>query len=124
MRYGFPVFEVEAGGSRREVTFAAICNIAPYGGPWKMAPEAKIDDGRLHAALFSGRGRFSAVAFAGSMMLSRHLRRKDVEIVPVEEIALPAAPGLVLQMDGDAFPNALPARVRLAEKRIRLLLPK
>lgn len=120
--YRFPRFEIVIDGKPREVSFAAICNIPFYGGPWKMTA-AELDDGRLHAALFAGRGRPSTLKFAFDFLRGKHGLRNDVEIVPVEEVELPATPGAELQMDGDAFPGGLPARVRMAKHKLRVLLP-
>lgn len=120
--YRFPRFEIVIDGEPREVSFAAICNIPFYGGPWRMTA-AELDDGRLHAALFRGRGRPSTLKFALDFVRGKHALRKDVELVPVEEVVIPATPGLQLQMDGDAFPGGLPARVQVAPDQLRVLVP-
>ena len=56
-------------------------------------------------------------------MRGKHALRDDVVVVPVEEIEIPAAPGLQLQMDGDAFPGGLPAKISVSEHKLEVLVP-
>jgi YegS/Rv2252/BmrU family lipid kinase len=122
--YRYPQFQVRAHRDQRTVTFAAASNIPFYGGRWKIAPEARTDDGCLDLVTFSGQGRWRTLGFARDLLLGRHLRRSDVEVLRVAEVAIEAAPGLSLQLDGDSFPGALPATVTVARRRLKVLLPR
>jgi YegS/Rv2252/BmrU family lipid kinase len=123
LAYGYPSFEISIDKESYTATFAAVCNIPFYGGKWRMAPAARPTDGRLHLVLFGGRGRSRTLSFAFDMLRDRHLERGDVKILTVETVILPEVPGLTLQLDGDSFPDRLPARVQLSPHRLRVLLP-
>src|SRR5436853_496624 len=82
-----------ADGQPLAATFVAVANIPLYAGPYRLVPEARPDDGRLELLLFRG-GRFASLRFAADLLLgARHVRRKDVAIVPVEEVILEGPPG-------------------------------
>jgi YegS/Rv2252/BmrU family lipid kinase len=121
--FSYPEFEVSWSGHRRLVTFAAVCNIPFYGGPWRLAPQARWNNGLLDLVMFTGRGRASTLGFARDLLIGRHVLRPDVEIVRVESVDFAAAEGLKLQIDGDSFNGSLPCSVRLATEQIRFLTP-
>lgn len=125
-RYRYPMLEVEADGESERASFAAVCNIPLYGGPWRMAPGAAFDDRRLDLVLFRGAGRTATLSFAWNLILGLHAERRDVEIRPVGEVVLGApegAEGICVQVDGDPCAEALPVRVRLAAETLAVLAP-
>ena len=122
-RYRFPTVTARWEGQQVEGGFVTVCNIPLYGGPFAMAPAARYDDDWLEVVLLKSRGRRAAVAFTGDMVRGRHLDRADVVSACVEEVELSGDPGLPLQVDGDPCREALPARVRVAADRLRVLVP-
>jgi diacylglycerol kinase (ATP) len=120
-RYDYPELTLVADGRPQRATFFAICNLPYYGGRFRLAPAARLDDHQLHMVLFHGRGRTETLAFARDLLLGRHLTRCDVEVQQVREVDILAPPDLTLQLDGDAVSSTLPVTVRLAEDRIRVL---
>jgi diacylglycerol kinase family enzyme len=122
-QYDYPDFELLVDGRRQHASFFAVCNLPHYGGRFRLAPAARLDDHQLHLVLFHGRGRAETLGFARDLALGKHVARSDVEVLHVQEVELKAPPGLVLQLDGDAMSSALPMTVRLAEERLRVLVP-
>jgi diacylglycerol kinase (ATP) len=120
-KYDYPELELSADSRALSATFFAICNLPYYGGRFRLAPAARLDDHHLHLVLFHGRGRAETLAFARDLTLGRHIARRDVEILSVHEVELRAPPDLALQLDGDAMDSSLPITVRLAEERLRVL---
>lgn len=118
--YGYPELHLEADGEPLTATFAAACNIPLYGGPYRLAPDARFDDGRLDLALFHG-GRSQTLAFAVDVLRGGHLKRPDVEIRRIEEIVFHGPEGGCLQVDGDGCAEPLPARVRIGPQTLRVL---
>jgi diacylglycerol kinase family enzyme len=104
-RDAYPTLEVEVEGRRLEGTFLSICNIPHYGGPFRLAPEARIDDGWLHLVLLRAARRARTLSFAFSLALGRHARRPDVIIQPVQEVRIVAPSAPDLQLDGDPLPR-------------------
>src|SRR5437763_16225007 len=72
-RYGFPPLSVRWDGQEASGTFAAICNIPFYAGPFRLAPAARLDDDRLDLVLLRGGGRRTMLAFGGDVVRARHL---------------------------------------------------
>lgn len=122
-RYGYPEIRLRADGEPCSATLAVASNIPLYGGSFRIAPEARWDDGRLDLVLFHGRGRGAHLAFAASLALGRHLHRRDVEIRRVSEVIFEGPKGVRLQVDGDACAEPLPARVVIAPEPVWMLAP-
>lgn len=122
-RYGYPALEIVADGERLEASFAAVSNIPYYGGAFRLAPGARLDDRRLDLVLFRGTGRLPTLWFAADLLRSAHADREDVEIRQVEEVVFTAPAGAVAQVDGDLCQERLPVRVRLAAETLPILTP-
>src|SRR5581483_483258 len=50
-RYAFPPITARWDEHEAHGTFVAVCNIPLYGGPFRMAPAARLDDDRLELVL-------------------------------------------------------------------------
>lgn len=122
-RYPYPELTLAVDGEALAATFVAVANIPLYGGPYRLVPDARPDDGRLELLLFKG-GRAATLAFAADLLRGgRHIRREDVTVVPVEEVVLEGPVGLATQVDGDLCRETLPLTIRLAPDRLRVWAP-
>lgn len=122
LSYPCPQLALVADGHPLEATFFGLCNLPLYGGPYRLAPEARPDDGRLDLVLFRGEGRRALLSFAVDLLRGRHVARADTSFVRVQEVALPAEP-LQVQLDGD--PRLVTgATVRVAPGALRVLAPR
>jgi diacylglycerol kinase (ATP) len=121
-RYAYPELAVTADGRALAATFAVVANIPLYGGPFRLVPAARPDDGRLDLLVFRGR-RAATARFAWDLLRGAHLRRPDVTVLPVTEVLLAGPPGACAQVDGDPCPEPLPLRVRLAPEKLLVLAP-
>lgn len=120
--YPYPRIDLVADGEALDCSFAVVCNIPFYGGNWIMQPEARPDDRKLDLVAFRGKGRLPTLAFARDLLRGRHLGRGDVEVRQVEEVEILGPPELPMQIDGDVFTDPKPVRVRLARRRLRVLM--
>jgi diacylglycerol kinase (ATP) len=120
--YDYPEIEVVADGRSLQAFGAMVCNISEVAGPYRMIPEGRFDDGRLELLLFRGRGMRAVVGFAADLFIGRHVRRRDVEILPVERVSLAGPPGTFVQIDGDAISVPHPVEVSLAEAKLLALV--
>lgn len=118
--YRYPELTLEADGELLHGTFAAACNIPLYGGPFHLAPEACFDDGALDLVLFRG-SRGDILGFAVDVLRGAHLNRPDVEVRQVEEVIFHRPRETPLQIDGDAWDEPLPVRVRVEPRKLRVL---
>ena len=122
-RYPYPALGLVADGERLEATFAAVSNIPFYGGAFRLAPDARSDDGWLDLVLFRGAGRRAALSFSLDVLRSAHVRRRDVVVKRVREVLFEGPAGSPAQVDGDLCQERLPLAVRLGEERLRVLAP-
>ena len=125
-RYDYPELTLELRGERHRARFAALSNIPLYGGPFRMAPEARPDDRRLDLVLFHGTGRAATLGFARDLLRGTHLRRADVETHSVdagEEVTVAGPPEAFLQVDGDPCAGRPPVTLTLAAERLAVLAP-
>jgi len=123
-RYDYPEIQLSADGEPSSATLAVASNIALYAGPYRIAPEARWDDGMLDLVLFQGRARRAALAFAASLAVGRHTSRSDVEIRRVREVVIEGPLGLSLQVDGDPCQEPLPARLSVSPDPVWMLAPE
>ncbi|MEA2599741.1 MAG: hypothetical protein QOF89_733 [Acidobacteriota bacterium] len=123
-RYPYPALGLVADGERLEATFAAVANIPFYGGSFRLAPDARSDDGWLDLVLFRGAGRAAALSFSLDLLRSVHVRRRDVVMKRVREVLFEGPAGAPAQVDGDLCQERLPLSVRLGPERLRVLAPE
>ncbi len=121
--YGYPQLTARWDGEQGSGSFACVCNIPLYGGSLAMVPTARWDDDALELVLLHSAGRRATLSFAADLVRGRHLARPDVTAVCVGEVELIGPPELPLQVDGDTCRETLPARVRVAKRRLQVLVP-
>jgi len=130
--YGYPAIEVLLDGVRYRASFVAVANIALYGGPFRLVPDARPDDRRLDLLLFSGLGRTATLGLVRDLLRGAHLRRPDVRVLPIgpssavrisEAAGASGAPDVRLQVDGDPFPDPPPVTLTLAAETLPVLAP-
>ncbi|HKI01819.1 MAG TPA: diacylglycerol kinase family protein [Thermoanaerobaculia bacterium] len=123
-RYPYPPLRIVADGERLEASFAAVSNTPYYAGAFRLAPDARPDDGWFELVLFRGTGRAATLAFSFDLLRSVHARRRDVEIRRVREVVFEGPAGAPAQVDGDVCQERLPFAVRLAPERLLVLAPE
>ena len=119
----YPQLAITADGDPVTATFAAVANIPFYGGAFRLAPDARPDDGWLELVLFRGTDRAATLSFTLDLLRAAHVRRPDVEIRRVREVRLEGPAGAPAQVDGDVCQERLPFTVQLASERLLVLAP-
>jgi diacylglycerol kinase (ATP) len=122
-RYGFPPVTARWDGEAADGAFACVSNIPLYGGPFAIAPAARLDDDLLDVVVLRTAGRVAALSFWGDLLRGRHLERADVVAACVPEVELLGPPELPLQVDGDPCRETLPVRVSVSATRLQVLVP-
>ncbi|MBI3892877.1 MAG: hypothetical protein HY303_15255 [Candidatus Wallbacteria bacterium] len=121
--YDYPEVAIEVDGRTLGASLAIVANIPFYGGPFRMAPLARIDDRCLDVVLFHGRGRRAMLSFVMDVMTDAHVHRQDVEFIRVQHVRLGAPRGMPIQVDGDAFGQTLPVTIDLSSDQLMVLAP-
>lgn len=122
-RYPYPPIGIVADGERLDASFAAVSNTPYYAGTFRLAPDARPDDGWFELVVFRGTGRAATLSFTLDLLRSAHPRRRDVSIRRVREVAFEGPGGAPAQVDGDVCQEQLPLTVRLAPERLLVLAP-
>jgi diacylglycerol kinase (ATP) len=123
-RYRYPPLALVVDGEPLTASFAAVANIPQYGGGrFRLAPDARPDDGRLDLVAFRGSGRAATLGFALDLLRGAHTRRADVVVRQAREVLLTAPVDAAAQIDGDLCAERLPLAVRLAPERLFVLAP-
>ncbi len=129
-RYSYAEIEVEVvdqepplAGLPATGSFAAVCNIPLYGGPFRLAPRARPDDGLLDLVLLRQRDRWSTLKLALATVLGVAGGRPGLERATVREVRLRGPEGVRLQLDGDPLSWKLPVRLRIAPAALQILMP-
>lgn len=116
-------FRVRFGDDECQGSLVALCNIAEYAGPFRLAPGADPADGLLDLVVFRGATRRATFGLAGALVAGRHLRRRDVEVHRVREAVIDGPSPAAVQVDGDGLQLELPLRIVCERRRLTLLEP-
>ena len=122
-RHPFRPIRVTWDGRSIEAPFVALCNIPHYAGRFVMAPDARIDRSSLELVAHCGSGRWTALGFALSLLIGRHLGRRDVVHATVDAVTLEGPPEVHLQLDGDPCSLRLPVRISVDPRPLAILAP-
>lgn len=119
--------QVEAEGRRWQDRYlVAICtNIRSYaGGLLELAPEARVDDGLLDFWLIGGRSLTDAVLRVVQVFRGRHVDAPGVVHFQAAQANFEAGPQLTMQLDGEPYTMASPARLSVRHRALRVLVPR
>jgi diacylglycerol kinase family enzyme len=122
-RYASPELELEADGEPLVASFAAVCNVPFYGGPYALAPLACCDDRRLDLVTFAGSGVADTLAFGIALARGAHLDRLDVAVRRVDRVVIRGPSGAAAQIDGDPSADEVPIAIELAPSPLQVLAP-
>lgn len=103
-RRPLPRLRVRAGDRMVEGGWVIAGNSRCFGGPIRATPGADPFSAGFEVVVHTGQGRRSATAFALSLPLGRHLRRRDVERLTCDSLTIEPVPGdaeVPYQVDGD-----------------------
>lgn len=111
------------GGPWREdrITALSCCNGRFFGGGMKVAPDARLDDGRFDLVLWKGYGALDLALQRRKLYDGRHVLLPKTEVLRVGELELgaPAGEALRLDLDGEQ-PGRLPARLTVLPGALRV----
>jgi YegS/Rv2252/BmrU family lipid kinase len=127
IREGNTVYDVVLDAGEGEQTFTVssviVTNASRYGGPKVIAPEARLDDGKLHVLLGMSHGRWNLTRYALAYMRGKLFTLPDVRIVPVTKLRVAAPAGKPVQFDGDVV-LSLPIDIEVAPQRLGVIVPR
>lgn len=117
--------EIDHDGGRftgRALAVAAA-NTPTYGGGFRIAPDARLDDGCLDLCIIREVSRLRALRLFPLIFSGRHLDLDEVCLVRTSECEIRTTPPLVVEADGEAL-GATPLRYRTLEAALPIILPE
>jgi diacylglycerol kinase family enzyme len=108
-----------------DFTLVSLCNGRYYGGGFFPVPEAKMDDGVLHAVVVKKVTRGQFLRLIGPYAKGKHasLPPQLITVRPAREIRISAEEDITYCLDGECF-HSREIAMRLSEKRVNFFGPK
>lgn len=118
---------VDAQGKRRRLRRTAmqifVSNASTYATDYKIAEEARMDDGLLELHIFKSR-RFRDTFYSLiSLALRRHKEWVDFEHYSITSLQIRGRRPTPVQIDGDTYCNT-PVTIEIAPKALKVLRPR
>ena len=108
-----------------EYALVSLCNGRYYGGGFFPVPEAKMDDGVLHAVVIRKVSRAEFIRLVGPYSKGKHreLPSHLIQVVPAKEVRITADEDIVTCVDGECS-RSREVIMRLADKKVNIFFPK
>lgn len=102
------------------MTMLAFANGQVYGGTFRIAPQAKIDDGTLNLVIADALSRRRILGLLPAVLRGRHLGHPAVRTLSVTDAEVELESPLPVHADGEIIAaNALSVRIRVLPGRLR-----
>lgn len=115
-------YEVEIEGRSFNAASVIIAKGHYYGGRFVVAKHARIDDPRVHVAIFERQGRWNILRYATAIALGRISHLSDIKILESTEVKVAGSKGESVQADGD-LASTLPLLVKIRPNPLSLVMP-
>jgi diacylglycerol kinase (ATP) len=105
------------------LTLGAVCNGAHFGGGMRVAPGARVDDGRLEVIWIDAMPRWRLLTAMPLVYRGRHLRLKATHAASGASVTIdvsPDAPPITMECDGEPLGAVQSARVEIVPQSLRL----
>lgn len=106
----------------KRIMVAAFANAPTYGGGMKIAPQAKLDDGRLDICIVGEINKFVLLGLFPTIYFGRHLSIPQVEYFQTERLRIRTQSPTDVYADGE-YVCRTPIEVSVAQKALRVIVP-
>ena len=103
----------------------SLCNGRYYGGGFFPVPEARMDDGVLHAVVIRKVTRMEFLQLIGPYSKGKHaeLPPRLIQVMPAREIRITAEEDIVTCLDGECS-RSRDVVMRMADRKVNFFVPK
>jgi diacylglycerol kinase (ATP) len=115
---------IESGGLKldQEISLITVCNGQVVGSLFRMAPNARIDDGLLDVVIARGVGRFEALGLAHKVIKGTHESLPQVRTLQARQITVHLDEPTPIEADGELIAeNAMALDIKLIPAALTLL---
>ncbi len=108
---------------KERVLLAVVSNGQLYGRIWRMAPEAKMDDGLLDVAIMSGHRWPSTVKHIVGLSLKKHIQDPDFHLYRTARLSLSAKETLPIHVDAETI-GTTPVKIEVVPSALNVIVPQ
>jgi diacylglycerol kinase (ATP) len=112
----------DKGMVKGRVLLAVISNGQLYGRIWRMAPEAKMDDGLLDVGIMTGHGWPSTVKHLAGLTLGQHAKDPDFHLYQTRVLSLSAREALPVHVDAENV-GTTPVEIEVVPLALSVIVP-
>jgi len=102
--------------------FVIVENFPSYGGKFKIAPYADVNDGLLDVCVFKKTGLLPTFRYFLGITLKKHIHYPDVRYYQCKKVELSSEHNVLVHTDGDLI-GSLPAKIVALPKKLKVLVP-
>jgi YegS/Rv2252/BmrU family lipid kinase len=113
----------DGAAMRVEAMIIAIANARQYGNGAVIAPDARLNDGRLDVVVIEGRSPFAAIASAPRLFTGQVGRVRGVTQLHARDIAISGVGPMVYHVDGEPFVGGASLAARSRPGALRVMIP-
>ena len=112
----------DEAGAAKPTILAAFANAPTYGGGMKIAPQARLDDGKLDVCVVRAVDRFKLFCLFPTIYFGGHLSFQEVEYAQTETARLETAFPLDVYADGE-YVCQTPVAFNVARQALQVIVP-
>jgi diacylglycerol kinase family enzyme len=109
--------------SFQPATLVSVANAPAYGGGMKIAPDAKLDDGKLDLCVIRGMNSFKLFCLFPTVNFGRHLGFREVEYEQTDCIRIETEFPLDVYADGE-YVCQTPVELSVARNTLKVISPE
>src|SRR5258708_32114393 len=109
-------------GVAEPTMLAAVANASAYGGGMKIAPQAKLDDGKLDICVVRAMNKFKLFCMFPMVYFGGHLGFEEVEYDQVATSKIETEQPLDVYADGE-FVCQTPVEISVARHALKVIVP-
>jgi YegS/Rv2252/BmrU family lipid kinase len=111
------------GVVQKRVLLAVASNGQLYGRIWRLAPEAKMDDGLLDVAIMTGHRWPSTIKHLVGVTFRQHIKDPDFHLHRTTRLSLSANDALPVHVDGETV-GTTPVEIDIAPHALNVIVPQ
>jgi len=110
-------------GQFRQTLLAAVANGPTYGGGIKIAPQAKLDDGKLDLCVVRAMDKFNLFCLFPTVYFGKHLVSQKVEYGQTDQVSIETEEPLDVYADGE-YVCQTPVEFNVAREALQVIVPE
>lgn len=112
-----------SAGEFRPTLLVAVANAPTYGGGVKIAPQAKLDDGKLDVCVVRAMDKFKLFCLFPTAYFGRHLMSKNVEYGQTDHVSIETEVPVDVYADGE-YVCKTPVEFNVAREALQVIVPE